>query len=93
VGAVAVDSSGRVAVALSTGGTCGKHPGRVGDTPLLGCGGYCDEAVGAVASTGHGESITKACLASNIFNLIKQGCTIILIQSINERKIKLNLSQ
>ncbi|XP_059479103.1 isoaspartyl peptidase/L-asparaginase [Neocloeon triangulifer] len=76
VGAVAVDKEGRVAVALSTGGTCGKTPGRVGDTPLLGCGGYCDEAVGAVASTGHGESITKACLASTIFNLMKQGVPV-----------------
>ncbi|XP_065331772.1 isoaspartyl peptidase/L-asparaginase [Cloeon dipterum] len=76
VGAVAVDRKGRVAVALSTGGTCGKTPGRVGDTPLVGCGGYCDEAVGAVASTGHGESITKACLASSIFNLMKQGTSI-----------------
>jgi len=73
VGAVAVDCEGRVAVALSTGGTCGKTPGRVGDTPLLGCGGYCDEAVGAVASTGHGESISKACLASTVFNHMKQG--------------------
>lgn len=73
VGAVAVDKEGRVAVALSTGGTCGKTPGRVGDTPLLGCGGYCDEAVGAVASTGHGESIAKACLASTVFNHMKQG--------------------
>lgn len=73
MGAVAVDKEGRVAVALSTGGTCGKTPGRVGDTPLLGCGGYCDEAVGAVASTGHGESIAKACLASTVFNHMKQG--------------------
>lgn len=73
MGAVAVDKDGRVAVALSTGGTCGKTPGRVGDTPLLGCGGYCDEAVGAVASTGHGESIAKACLASTVFNHMKQG--------------------
>lgn len=73
VGAVAVDAAGHVALALSTGGTCGKLPGRVGDTPLLGCGGYCDDAVGAAASTGHGESIMKACLASAVTNLMEQG--------------------
>jgi L-asparaginase / beta-aspartyl-peptidase len=63
VGAVAVDSAGHVAAATSTGGTRGKWPGRVGDSPLVGCGAYADDAAGAVSSTGHGESIMRVCLA------------------------------
>lgn len=36
VGAVAVSKSGKVAMATSTGGTTGKAPGRLGDTPIPG---------------------------------------------------------
>ena len=50
---------GNVACATSTGGITGKRPGRVGDSPLVGCGGYADNMIGAVSTTGHGESITK----------------------------------
>ncbi|XP_063237320.1 isoaspartyl peptidase/L-asparaginase [Bacillus rossius redtenbacheri] len=73
VGAVAVDERGHVAFATSTGGTSGKMVGRVGDSPLIGSGGYADDAVGAVSTTGHGESIMKFCLAHYILTLMKQG--------------------
>lgn len=63
VGAVAVDVRGHVAAATSTGGTAFKRPGRVGDSPLIGCGTYADDATGAVSCTGHGESITRLTLA------------------------------
>jgi beta-aspartyl-peptidase (threonine type) len=63
VGAVALDAAGHVAAATSTGGTCNKWPGRVGDTPVVGAGAYADDAHGAVSSTGHGESILRVCLA------------------------------
>ena len=49
VGAVALDASGNLAVANSTGGTFYKHPGRVGDTPIIGCGLYADDTLGAAA--------------------------------------------
>eukprot|EP00434_Breviolum_minutum_P038500 symbB.v1.2.034152.t1/scaffold4359.1/size40727/1 len=62
VGAVALDVSGDVACGTSTGGIVGKRPGRVGDSPLLGCGGYAN-ALGAVSATGHGEAITKVTLS------------------------------
>ena len=54
VGAVACDSSGRLAAATSTGGMTNKKYGRVGDTPIVGAGNYAD-ANCAVSCTGHGE--------------------------------------
>ncbi|XP_033126836.1 isoaspartyl peptidase/L-asparaginase-like [Anneissia japonica] len=73
VGAVAVDSLGNVASATSTGGITGKEAGRVGDCPLVGCGRYCDNNIGAVSSTGHGESISKVVLAKTIIMYMQQG--------------------
>ena len=54
VGAVALDASGRLAAATSTGGVFGKLEGRVGDTPLIGSGTWADEHV-AASCTGLGE--------------------------------------
>lgn len=62
VGAAACDAGGRLAAATSTGGTANKLPGRVGDTPLLGCGTWADRQV-AVSCTGHGEHIMRVTLA------------------------------
>ncbi len=63
VGAAALDRSGRLAAAASTGGTLGKLPGRVGDTPVVGAGFYADSRVAAVACTGWGEGILRMALA------------------------------
>lgn len=63
VGAVALDAAGNLAVGNSTGGTFYKHPGRVGDTPIIGCGLYADNTLGAAACTGWGEQIMKTVLA------------------------------
>ncbi len=63
VGAVALDTAGNLAVGNSTGGTFYKHPGRVGDTPIIGCGLYADNTLGAAACTGWGEQIMKTVLA------------------------------
>eukprot|EP00941_MAST-03F_sp_MAST-3F-sp1_P001490 g1490.t1 len=68
VGAVAFDSDGHVACATSTGGITAKKKGRVGDSPLIGCGGYACDTVGAVSCTGHGESLMKTCLAHRILS-------------------------
>eukprot|EP00038_Savillea_parva_P003591 m.127869 g.127869 ORF g.127869 m.127869 type:complete len:331 (-) comp11219_c1_seq2:1443-2435(-) len=59
VGAVAVDCMGNVAAATSTGGITMKRPGRVGDSPLIGAGGYADNSMGACSATGHGESLAR----------------------------------
>ncbi|XP_056148226.1 isoaspartyl peptidase/L-asparaginase [Lampris incognitus] len=73
VGAVAVDSSGNVACATSTGGIRNKMVGRVGDSPIIGSGGYADNLSGAVSCTGHGESILKVTLARLIAFHMEQG--------------------
>jgi len=62
VGAVALDAEGRLAAATSTGGTLNKDPGRVGDSSLIGCGCYADNACAAVSLTGWGEPIMKLVL-------------------------------
>lgn len=54
VGAVAVDKDGNIAVATSTGGITGKFKGRIGDTPVIGGGTFCNE-YGGVSTTGHGK--------------------------------------
>ncbi|KAL7878063.1 hypothetical protein SRHO_G00047060 [Serrasalmus rhombeus] len=75
VGAVALDSFGNVACATSTGGIRNKMVGRVGDSPVIGSGGYADNKTGAVSCTGHGESILKVTLARLILFHMDQGRT------------------
>lgn len=62
VGASACDSLGRLAAATSTGGSFNKLPGRVGDSPIVGCGTYADKNVG-ISCTGSGEDIIRMTLA------------------------------
>ncbi len=71
VGAVALDSKGNLAAATSTGGTPFKMPGRVGDTPLVGCGAYADNELGAASATGLGEAIMKVVLSKTALEYIK----------------------
>ena len=71
VGCVALDASGRLAAGTSTGGTPNKVPGRVGDSPLIGCGLYADGELGGCSTTGWGESIIKVVLAKTaVDNLV-----------------------
>jgi L-asparaginase / beta-aspartyl-peptidase len=72
VGCVTLDGAGRIAVATSTGGIFKKLPGRVGDSPLLGCGTYADE-LGGVSCTGHGEAIMRIVMAKSTLELLKGG--------------------
>lgn len=72
VGCAAFDAGGKLAVATSTGGIFNKLPGRVGDTPLIGCGTYADD-YGAVSCTGHGEAIIRVVLAKSAVELLKAG--------------------
>jgi len=71
VGAVALDEMGRLFAATSTGGTCCKLPGRVGDSPLIGCGCYADAETGGVSSTGYGEAIMKVVLAKTAADFLR----------------------
>lgn len=73
VGAIALDSSGNLVAANSTGGTPFKLPGRVGDTPMVGCGLYADTHYGAAVCTGWGESIVRVALARRAVELLERG--------------------
>ena len=71
VGAVAIDRNGQLFAATSTGGTCCKLPGRVGDSPLIGCGCYADREAGGVSCTGYGEAIMKIVMAKTAADLLR----------------------
>ena len=71
VGAVAFDSAGRLAVATSTGGIFNKLPGRVGDSPLIGCGTYAN-GYGAASCTGQGEAIIRLVLAKSAVDFLHE---------------------
>lgn len=72
VGAVAMDHNGDICVGTSTGGTFNKYPGRVGDSPLIGCGSYADNTVGGVSTTGWGEAMIKVVMAKTVIDLMEQ---------------------
>jgi L-asparaginase/beta-aspartyl-peptidase (threonine type) len=72
VGAVALDRSGGLAAATSTGGTFGKLHGRIGDTPLIGPGTWADENI-AISCTGIGEHIIRAGGGSSVAFRFKSG--------------------
>jgi beta-aspartyl-peptidase (threonine type) len=73
VGAVARDARGEIVAATSTGGTCCKLPGRVGDSPLIGCGAYADIEAGGVSCTGYGEAIMRIVMAKAATDLLSMG--------------------
>lgn len=66
VGCVAYDIRGNLAAGTSTGGLDGVHPGRVGDSPIPGCGLYAENGVGGVSFSGEGESILRLALAGRL---------------------------
>ncbi|WP_375422652.1 isoaspartyl peptidase/L-asparaginase family protein [uncultured Sphingomonas sp.] len=66
VGAVAVDASGHVAAATSTGGVTGKRWGRIGDSPIVGAGTWADDRACAVSCTGAGEYFIRTGFAHEI---------------------------
>jgi beta-aspartyl-peptidase (threonine type) len=71
VGAVARDRSGNLAAATSTGGLVNKHPGRIGDSPIIGAGVYADNETCAVSATGRGEDLLRTVMAKTIADLIE----------------------
>ena len=72
VGCAALDAGGKLAAATSTGGIFNKRPGRVGDSPLPGCGTYANR-YGAVSCTGDGEAIMRAVLARDAVRWLEDG--------------------
>ena len=70
---LAVDQEGRMASAVSTSGWAWKYPGRLGDTPVIGAGNYCDARYGAATCTGFGELAVRAGLARSVVAAIAAG--------------------
>ncbi len=71
VGAVACDQMGNVAAATSTGGMTNKRYGRIGDSPLIGCGNYADNKTCAVSCTGSGEYFIRSVIAYDLASLME----------------------
>jgi beta-aspartyl-peptidase (threonine type) len=73
VGAAALDRTGHLAAATSTGGMMNKRTGRVGDSAIIGAGTYADNALGACSATGEGEAIIRATVARNAVEFLRDG--------------------
>jgi len=73
IGMVATDGKGRVVSGCSTSGMAWKIPGRVGDSPLVGCGIYADDNVGAASATGDGDLMTNYCTSISIIRYMEAG--------------------
>ncbi len=71
VGVVALDRDGNIAAGTSTGGTQAKHPGRVGDSPIIGAGTYASNASCAVSGTGTGEYFIRLTVAREVCALVQ----------------------
>jgi beta-aspartyl-peptidase (threonine type) len=71
VGAVAMDQAGNLAAATSTGGMTNKKYGRIGDSPLPGCGTYANNRTCAISCTGHGEFFIRGMVAYDVSCLME----------------------
>lgn len=77
VGCVALDLSGHLAAATSTGGMTNKRFGRVGDVPVIGAGTYADDRTAAISCTGHGEQFIRNTVASRVSAMMEyKGLTL-----------------
>jgi N4-(beta-N-acetylglucosaminyl)-L-asparaginase len=68
-----VNEKGDIGGCTSTSGLAFKIPGRVGDSPLIGCGNYVDNDVGVAGSTGRGEAVIISNGASSVVHFMAQG--------------------
>ncbi|XP_044310060.1 N(4)-(Beta-N-acetylglucosaminyl)-L-asparaginase-like isoform X1 [Varanus komodoensis] len=96
LGLIALDIYGNITVGVSTSGAPFKYPGRVGDSPLPGCGLYADKQVGAAAATGDGDMIMCFCPCFHVILLMKEGMSPMdacqtVVQDILQRTGKENM--
>lgn len=73
IGLLAIDAQGNLCGGCSTSGLAWKMRGRVGDSPIIGAGLYCDNEVGGATATGKGEAVIKVCGSFLIVELMRQG--------------------
>lgn len=71
VGAVALDKSGNLAAGTSTGGMTNKKYGRIGDSPIIGAGTYCNNATAGISCTGWGEYYIREVAANRMSSLME----------------------
>ena len=70
---LALDRRGDIASAVTTSGWAYKYPGRVGDSPIVGAGNYCDSRYGAAACTGYGELAIRNVTAKTAVDRLAAG--------------------
>jgi N4-(beta-N-acetylglucosaminyl)-L-asparaginase len=73
INCLALDGNGDLSGITTTSGLAFKIPGRVGDSPLIGCGLFVDNEVGAAGSTGVGEECIKIVGAHTVIEYMRQG--------------------
>ncbi|MCC9077300.1 N(4)-(beta-N-acetylglucosaminyl)-L-asparaginase [Litorilinea aerophila] len=73
---LALDQEGNLASGVSTSGMAWKYPGRVGDSPIIGAGNYCDNRYGAAACTGLGELAIRVSSARSVVLYLKMGLSL-----------------
>lgn len=88
------DARGQFGACTTTSGLAYKIPGRVRDSPLIGCGLYLDNEVGSAGSTGRGEAAILSNGASSVVEFLRQGksptdaCLETLARIVRQTKIK-----
>jgi isoaspartyl peptidase/L-asparaginase-like protein (Ntn-hydrolase superfamily) len=73
---LALDRKGDLASAVTTSGWAYKYPGRVGDSPIVGAGNFCDTRYGAAACTGYGELAIRSVTAKTAVDRLAAGATV-----------------
>jgi L-asparaginase len=73
---LARDGRGNIASGVSTSGWAYKYPGRLGDSPIIGAGNYCDNRYGAAACTGFGEMAIRTSAARSVLFYVKMGMSV-----------------
>lgn len=76
VNVIALDAAGHMASAVSTSGWAWKYPGRLGDSPVIGAGNYCDERFGAATCSGHGELAIRGTTARCVLFGLEAGLAL-----------------
>jgi len=76
VNVLARDRAGNMASAVSTSGWAWKYPGRLGDSPVIGAGNYCDNRWGAAACTGRGEMAFRCATAHSVVMFLRFGYSL-----------------
>ncbi len=89
-----LDDQGRMASCTSTSGLSWKLDGRLGDSPIVGAGMYCDQSIGCAGSTGRGESVIQVGGALSVVHCMDRGmspteaCIAVLKKLVDMTKIK-----